>query len=154
MKMISIDLKFDMVSIKKEYSLCLYLEELGTELTTDCLKSILDKYKNFITCVFFCGEAWSEKDLIANMQTVKLYFKKVGLHTKINVSKNIQDLLDYLELDLIENNRTIVAQNKNSLTDSELIKLYTIDKLDVKTIAKKYERDVSTIYRRLKKIGI
>ena len=104
--------------------------KLGEELSEGVLKELLEKYKNFITCVLFFGGEWEEGSLVERLDTCKSYDLKTALYTgRDAISKRLKDKLDFLKTGPYIEELGGLADSKT--TNQILINVKTGEKLNV-----------------------
>lgn len=70
----------------------------GTELRESLYKSLLEKYKDMISCVLFMGGEWHENELISKLRYANENGLKTCLYTGLDsVSSEIKNELTYLK---------------------------------------------------------
>ncbi len=76
----------------------LWKEGFGTKLTNNDYNQILEKYKNYATCVLFMGGEWHKEELILKLKLAKNNGYKTCLYTgENNVSGKILDNLTWIK---------------------------------------------------------
>lgn len=75
-------------------------KNLGNDLTDYDFRSIVNKYKNYATCILFMGGEWYENELLNKLSIIKEEYPnlKTCLYTgQKDVSNEIKQLLTYLK---------------------------------------------------------
>lgn len=99
----------------------LWKKNNGSLLSIEVLNSILEKYRNIISCVLFMGGEWYEEELIYYLSYIKDFGLKTALYTGLefeSIRKEIINNLDYLKygpwikdlggLDSVETNQRLM----------------------------------------------
>lgn len=105
------------------------------ELDDKMYLNLLDKYKNFVSCILFMGGEWEKEDLINKLILAKKYNFKTCLYTGLelnNIDKDIVKNLDYIKtghydeklggLDSINTNQKFIDLKNNELLNRFFIK--------------------------------
>ena len=112
------------------------IEQLKSfELNDKIYSNLLDKYKNFVSCILFMGGEWEKDDLINKLILAKKHNFKTCLYTGLelnNVDKNIVKNLDYIKtghyneklggLDSINTNQKFIDLKNNEILNKFFIK--------------------------------
>ena len=76
----------------------LFKKENGECLTDEIYISVLEKYKNYATCVLFMGGEWESEELIHKLQLAKAHHYNTCLYTGLDkVEQNIMNELTWLK---------------------------------------------------------